>query len=76
MTLNVMWSLQLKPVVTYRQPWSLPGTQFVDVVDKKKWKTSNTVTSITDLFTPVLARYDPFGVDVPLNCDIIIIHSP
>ncbi len=23
-------------------------------------------------FTPVLALYDPFGVNVPLNCDIII----
>ena len=23
-------------------------------------------------FSPVLALYDPFGVDVPLNCDIII----
>ncbi len=23
--------------------------------------------------SPVLALYDPFGVDVPLNCDTIII---
>ncbi len=32
-------------------------------------------------FTPILALYDPFGVEVPLNFDIIIIttngfHTP
>ncbi len=25
--------------------------------------------------SPVLALYDPFGVDVPLNCDNIIINT-
>ncbi len=27
-------------------------------------------------FTPVLALYDPFGVDVPLNFDITHINMP
>ncbi len=33
---------------------------------------SQTVATLQSL-SPVLARYDPFGVDVPLKCDIIII---
>ncbi len=34
-----------------------------------------TLFRFTRQFTPVLALYDPFGVDVPLNFDIIIMFK-
>ena len=61
--------------------WSVNWWHFSFDIFVQTWpdgKCSHTVQLELTLqsLSPVVALYDPFGVDVPLNCDIIIITTP